>query len=443
MKQRRSSSMRLLSSSLLLSALLFAGCSPIGSGIGPVRLVVNGPTGAADASNARIFECIRSGLSATLFFSDGSAGDFTSRVRWTSSNPAVVRVSNGDEPAPAPSTGFFGFGIMTPVAPGTAIVTATYLGLSDSIEISVGTPTNITVHEISTQTALPFDPPNNAFRIGPGTNQGLTVTGMLDGVENTLDSAATWSFDAPDTTVATISATTGVVIGVAAGGPLVARASFSPCTLSASTSVSVAPIQSISIVPEFASANLFVGTSELFRVLADFGDGPEQDISLSSQLSSSNPTAAPFNTGVGITNLLNAIAAAGPIDIGASFNQGGTIISAPTVPLTTVSGTLDSIAVTPATASVVAGSNQVAQFTVTGTYAGGTTQDITRLAGWTSSDPTIGQIAAGAAQPAMAGQARSTGTTPGSTTLTATVAAATTTPTATATLTTTAPPTSP
>lgn len=417
--------------------LLQAACSPTGNGIGPVRLVVNGPTGLVDAPSARIFECIRNPITATLYFSDGSAGNFTNRVVWSSSNPAVVRVSNGDEPAPAPSTGFFANGILTPVAPGTATVTANYLGLSDSIQVSVGTPTNLKVHVVNPQNGQRIDPADNSVRIGVSTLQDLSVTAALDGVETNLDGAASWAFDAPNTAVATIDAGSGTVTGVAAGGPLVARASFSPCALTAAMNVSVAPVQALSIVPEFGNANLIVPNSELFSVYADFGNGPEQDVSLQATLTSGSTTAGQFSGAIGATNLLFALAAGGPFDITATLKQGDATITSPPVSVTTVTDTLQSIAVTPASASVVAGSNEVATFTVTGNYLSGATQPVTRLASWTTTDATIGQVLTGTQ---LAGQAVSTGTTPGTVTLTANVVSATVTPTATATLTTTAAP---
>ncbi|GAC1629020.1 MAG: hypothetical protein NVS9B10_19660 [Nevskia sp.] len=421
-----------------LIALAVSACNPVGNGIGPVRLIINGPTNIPNAATGRIFECVRGPVTATLQFSDGSAGDFTTRVKWTSSNPAVVRVSNGDEPAPPPSTGFFGYGILTPVTPGTATITANYQNLTASIQITVGTPTKITVHTVDPQSLRPVDPAGNSFRIGAGTVQDLTVTALFDNVLTTIDGAATWSFDAPNTAVATIDPGSGLITGVAAGGPLVARAKFSPCSLSASTSVSVVPVQSISITPEFGSDNLFLGNSERMSVFANFGNGPEQDLSLQSTLTSSNTTVGQFSFFSGI-NILQALAVGGPTNIGATFTAGTTTLTAPAVPVTVVAGTLQSFTVTPATGSVVAGSSEVVSFRATGTYAGGAKQDITRTVGWSSSNTAIGRIISGGSQ---AGQAFSSGSTPGSTTLTATVSTATPS-TATATLTTTAAPTTP
>src|ERR1700691_3387425 len=55
--------------------------------------------------------------------------------------------------------------------------------------------------------------------------------------------------------------------------------------------------------------------------------------------------------------------------------------------------TLTSIAVTPATMSVTAGQTQ--QYKAVGTYSNSTTQDITAMATWTSSNTAVATIIAG------------------------------------------------
>ncbi|MCQ8780416.1 hypothetical protein NQU49_27850, partial [Escherichia coli] len=78
----------------------------------------------------------------------------------------------------------------------------------------------------------------------------------------------------PNTAVATIDSASGVLVGVAAGGPLTARASFASCSATADTTVSVAQVSSISLVPPPAlvSDSLIVGNTQPFTVLAEFND---------------------------------------------------------------------------------------------------------------------------------------------------------------------------
>lgn len=418
-----------------------SACSPVGIGSGPTRIEINAPNGTLNAASARVFQCFRSALTANLFFTDGSAGDFTSRATWVSSNPAVARVSNGDEPVPELPGRFFTRGTLTPVADGTATITASFSGITDTIEVSVGTPQALTVRTVNSQNGLLSTPPAGGLRIGPGTFQLLAVTAVLDNVETNISTGANWDFVTPNTAVATIDPVNGLVVGVAAGGPLTARANF-PCPQTATVDINVLPIRAIAIQPEFGADPLVVGNTEHVNVLADFGNGPEQDISLSSTLTSSQTTVAQFSTGAGLTNLLGALAAGGPVNLTATFPIGPTpAFTAPAVALSTVAATLQSIAVTPASASVVAGSDQVQQFNAIGSYSGSITQDVTRLVAWSTPALAVGQprIAVVSNALATAGQARSASTTPGTVTITATVPGTTTPITATAQFTTTAP----
>jgi hypothetical protein len=427
---------------LLATALLLGACNPIGKGVGPVSLTLTSPALVPGTTAARAYRCLPTLLTATLTFSDGSAGNFSNRVRWTSSNPAVVAVSNGDLAVPGMVNTFYPIGtvVASNTNSGSVVITAEFSGLSASLNMDTGVPTAFTVNMVNAQTSLNEIPAGNSFRMGPGTVQDLTVTAVIDNVEQNVESAANWVIETPNTAVATITPGTGVITAVASGGPLVARANFAACDVSASTNFSVANIQSISIQPEFETngvpTNLFALNSERFNVLADFGDGPEQDISLFSTLTSSAVSTASFNTNVGSGNILTALAAGGPITIGATHAQSGATLTAPNVPLTVVDGTLQSIAITPATASVVTGSDQVQVFHATGTFVGGQVQDVSRRAVWTSSATATASVSTGLSAP---GQAVAVGRTPGTSTISAAISTTPAVTAATAQLTTTAP----
>lgn len=425
----RLSGLRVLSLLLIGASVLgLSGCNPIGHGAGPVRLVVNSPDGTLDANTGRVFECLRTGVTATLFFDDGGAADFTQRTRWTSSNPAVLRVSNGDEPLPAPAVGFYPPGVLTPVAPGTATVTASFSSFSDSIEITVGTPSGFFVQVKNPQTNIATDIPGGSTRIAPTSVIDLDVQAILDGATVNVDAAAAWSFVTPNTAVATIDPASGVLVGVAAGGPLTARASFASCSATADTTVSVAQVNSLSLVPPPAlvSDSLIVGNTQPFTVLAEFNDGgPPQDVSLQAVYTSSNTAVAAFNLVPGITNLLSGLTAGGPIDVSAKFTSGttatvaGTEFTTQTVSVSTVVDVLTGIAVTPTEVSFTAGSNLITPLVVTGTYASGRTQEVTRRTLFTSENTAIvavsnntqtaGQVVSGGP---TVGTAKITGTVP-------------------------------
>ncbi len=436
MTKFRLSAVRFLLPLLFGASLLgLSGCNPIGKGAGPVRLVVNSPDGTLDADTGRVFECLRTGVTATLFFDDGGAADFTQRsgpgggLVWTSSNPSVVRVSNfQDEPLPAPAVGFFPPGVLTPVAPGTSTITATFGGFSDSIVISVGTPSGFVVQAKNPQTNIAADIPGGATRIAPTSVIDLDVQAILDGAMVNVDAAAAWSFVTPNTAVATIEPTGGVVVGVAAGGPLTARASFASCPLTAETTISVVPITSISMVlpAALASDSLIVGNTQPFTVLADFGDGgPQQDVSIQAVFTSSNTAVAAFNLVPGITNLLSALTAGGPVSLSATFTSGttattaGTVFTTPAVAVSTVVDVLTGISMVPAAVTFPAGSNLITPLVVTGTYASGRTQEVTRRTLFTSDNTAIVNVSNNTQ---TAGQVVSGGPTVGTATITGAVA---------------------
>lgn len=424
----RLSGVRSLLSLLFCASLLgLSGCDPIGSGAGPVRLIVNSPDGTTDATAGRVFQCLRTGVSATLVFDDGGLADFTQRVRWTSSNPEVLRVSNGDEPLPSPAVGFYQPGVLTPVAPGTSTVTATFSGFSDSIVITVGTPSGFFVQAKNPQTNIATDIPGGAIRIGPNTAIDLDVQAILDGATVNVDAAAAWAFVTPNTAVATIDPASGVIVGVAAGDPLIARVSFASCASTVDTAITVAPITAITMVPPPALATdpLIVGNTQPFTVLADFGDGgPQQDISLQAVYTSTNTAVAAFNLVPGITNLLSSLTA-GSTDVSAAFTVGktdtapGTVFPTQVVSVSTAVDVLNGISMAPAEVTFPAGSNLITPLVVTGTYASGKTQDVTRRTLFTSENTAIVNVSNNTQ---TAGQVVSGGPTVGTAKITASVA---------------------
>ncbi len=429
---------------LSASLVLLAGCNPVGGGTGPTRLVINGPNGAADAATGDAFVCIRSGLTATLFFEDGSAADFTQRVTWASANPTNLRVSNfNTDPLPPPATaGFLPPGILTPGAATagneTVRITATFSGLTDTIDMRVGAAPNFQLMQRNIGTglnqALPVAPPSadptitHAFRMGPSTTTDLTVLATLGGIPTRVDAAVIWSFDAaPAGASPTNDATAainsdGVITTLAANTrPLIARATFTPCNQSVAAQVTVAPFVGLSLVPEYGGQRLIAPNTERYFVLADFGSGPEQDISPTTALASSNGAVGTFISAlIGIPNLLSSVAAGGPFTVTVTLPTvtGQAEADRASIQQTVVADTLLSIALEPATISAVAGSGTVCPMRLVGTFASGARQDITRRATYASDNITVAVVSS---QPQTAGLIGTGGIIPGTATITATV----------------------
>lgn len=400
-------------------------------------------TGTATVASTRIFRCVRDQLRAFGTFSDGEVGDYTSRVRWSSSDESIVHVSNADpavDAVPGTTTGLvFSAGTLTPIAAGTATVSLEYVGLRQQIAVTVA---GLADDQITISPANPS--------IAPGSLAGLRINAILDGRTSDITATAAWAFTNPDDTVATIDAATGVVSGVSTtgGGPLTARASFTACDAAPTTDVTVKPVQNLLLQKELAVDSLIVNTSQKLTVLADFGDGTQQDLSTQATycIAPDTQTFIAFYATPSIRNYVLATNAGGPVGIQAIFPplssftvpEGAAAYSCSNSPpadqlklsnplaLTAAAARLCSIAVTaappaadPKNASIAF--NQTQQFTALGTFTTATiddahpaadacadaasrvTQDITRHVTWTSSDATIAVIATPAANFAGSG----------------------------------------
>lgn len=400
----------------MLVATALAGCgSPVGNGVGPVSLALSASTGTEVTVQGvtRVYQCFAGGVTALLYFSDGTSGNFTNRVKWVSSNPGVVRVSNGDIPAPDGS-GVYAAGTLVPIAPGNAQISASYSTLTQTMPVSVGVASNFTIKRVdqSVPTAV------TDVSLGAGTAEQFRVSAITDDVEKDVTQFARWTIGGSSASVSTA----GVVSALGAGGPNPLTASFLNCDNTASANITVANITGIEIAPEFGTDPLLLGNYEKINVLADLDNGEKQDVSLQSVLTSTDGTIANF-----LNNILVPVAT-GTVTVQAALNN---TYSAVDQTVTVTSATLTGVSVTPPNAVLRAGSDQIGHFRAVGTFQNGQTQDITRAVTWAVLDTTLASISndkatAGFATPnaSLVGQTTVTAT-PLLTDSTATVASAT------------------
>ena len=157
-----------------------------------------------------------------------------------------------------------------------------------------------------------------------------------------------------------------------------------------------------SITASPTSATLPSGDTQQIAVTAYYSDGTSHTVS-NSTFSSDTPSVATVSD----TGLVTAVASSGTATITAS--EGG---QTATVVITVAAPTLESLAVTPSTASVVA--SQTQQFMATATYSDGSTPDETNSATWTSSDNTVATVdSTGLVTTLAAGTVTITATIPG------------------------------
>jgi hypothetical protein len=164
---------------------------------------------------------------------------------------------------------------------------------------------------------------------------------------------------------------------------------------------------SISLTP--ANSSKALGLTQQFTATGTYTDATTQDISSSVTWSSSSTATATISNAAGTKGLATTVAT-GSTTITATHAGSG--VSASTS-FTVSAAELVSLAITPANSSKALGLTQ--QFTATGTYTNGTTQDLTTTVTWSSSSIATATISNAAGTKGLA-----TTVATGSTTITAT-----------------------
>jgi uncharacterized protein YjdB len=318
-------------------------------------------------------------FTATGTYADGSTHNLNNYSTWSSTTPSVGTISAS--------------GVATGVAPGSTTVTA---NASSSIS---GTATlTVTPAALVSIAVTPANP-----LVVAGNTQQFTAMGTYsDGSTQNLTSTAVWT--SSNTTVATINA--GLATTLTTGSTTITATSGS---ITGSTNLTVTPtLVSIAVAP--ASPSIAKGATQQFTATGTYSDGSTQNLTSSASWTSTNTAVVTVSAG-----LATAIAT-GSTTINATS---GSISGSAS--LTVTPATLVSLAVTPASVSIVLGAIQ--QFTATGTYSDGSTQNLTSTAVWTSSNTTVATTNAGLATAVAVGSTNiqaTSGSINGSTSLTVT-----------------------
>ncbi len=165
--------------------------------------------------------------------------------------------------------------------------------------------------------------------------------------------------------------------------------------------VSSATLNSIAVTP--GTISLGAKGTQQFTATGTFTDGSTQDISADVTWASSSSSVASIGAQTGLA----VGQGSGTTEITATL---GSVVS-PAVTLTGTTATLQSIAITPATASIARSGTQ--QFLATGTFTDGSTQNVTSSTTWNSSSNNVATIGVGSGL--------SRGLSAGSTTITGTI----------------------
>jgi trimeric autotransporter adhesin len=301
-------------------------------------------------------------FTATGTYTDNSTQNLTAAVAWSSSNAGVAAVSNA-----AGSNGF-----ATGLGQGSATIAAALGSVSGSTQL------NVTPATLVSLTVIPANP-----SIAAGTMQQFTVSGTYTD-HSTQDLTGSVSWSSSDTALASVSNAAGTngLAATLAMGSVTITASSGNIVGSTGLTVTAATLVSIAVIP--ATPSIAAGTSQQFAATGTYTDGSIQPLTPAAAWSSSDTSVATISNAPG-TNGLASSASQGSATITATVGSvaGSTL-------LTVTPATLVSIAVTPAIPSITNRSSL--EFTATGSYTDGSTQNLTAAVTWSSSAPSIATI---------------------------------------------------
>jgi hypothetical protein len=292
---------------------------------------------------------------ATATYSDGTSIDVSTTCTWASDATATATVSNG-----AGSQGQ-----VTAVAVGSTTIRCTQGGITGRARVEV---TGAVLEQVT------VSPVNPTCRIGDVIQLQATAIGS-NGTTQNVTQQATWS-----------ASPAGILQPLvlrgryrcAAAGSATVSASFGGRVGTTTVRVSGAAVTSIQVEP--ASARLAVGTVQQYQATAFFSDGTSQNVTAQATWSSTAPGIAQVTT-TGVRGRVTALAA-GSTTIRAVFDgvTGST-------PLTVVDASPVSITITPQVNAVPVGVRIT--YVATANYSDGSTRDVTTLATWSSTDPSV------------------------------------------------------
>ena len=198
-------------------------------------------------------------------YSDGSTQDLTATATWSSSNGTVATISGG---------------LATGLLQGTVSIQVSYGSLSATTNLSVGTPTLVSITINPTTATIPA-----------GTTQQYQVLGTYsNGSVQDVTTLMGWS--SSTTSVANVGIT-GLATTVAQGSSTI-TASFESLTASGSLVVNPPSLAAIVISPDAASIS--TGGSQQLTATGTYTDRSTQDLTATSTWASSNTAAVTVNS---------------------------------------------------------------------------------------------------------------------------------------------------
>ena len=211
-----------------------------------------------------------------------------------------------------------------------------------------------------------------AASVPSGETDQFAATGNLtDNTTLDLTGLVSWASSSPS--VATISSS-GLATGVGTG-PATISATFNGVTGSAALAVSPAVLKSIAVTG--GSSEVEIGNTDQFSATGTYSDNTTQNLTTDVNWTSGASSIASVSDASGSQGLATGLAK-GSATISAAL---GGITGSSTL---SVTPTLESIAISPASSSLPKGETE--QFVATGTFADNSTQNLTQDVTWASAN---------------------------------------------------------
>ena len=301
-------------------------------------------------------------LTVLANMSDGTQVDVTDQVTYSTSNANLATVNaNGLIVIPENATG------------GTVYIRGTYEGK--------GSYSTVTVPQPPTVTSLTFEPGSVTLNRGE-TQQLRVIANMSDGTQQDVTDQV--SYSTSNENLATVSVDGLISIPESTtGGTVYIRGSYGG--KGAYTTVTVTPPPSVvrlTFVP--ATVTLQSGQTQQLRVLAEFSDGTQQDVTSSVSYSSSNSNLVTVDEN-GLITIQNTTSY-GTVYIRGTYEGKGSY-STVTVPRPP---SVVSLTFEPATAII--GRNQTLQLRVVANMSDGTQQDVTSSVSYSTSNANLATV---------------------------------------------------
>jgi hypothetical protein len=257
--------------------------------------------------------------------------------------------------------------VATGLSAGATTITATSGSVSGNATLTVTTATLVS---ISITPSNPIAPPRSKIQ--------LTAIGYFSDGSQLVLSGVSWHTSSAK--YAMVNGSGVLRTKKATSQPVPVYAELNGITGQTLLTITSKTIQSLAITP--ATPTIAAGTTQAFSLIATLSDGVTQvDLTPSARWQTSNYQDAFINRQGVATGV-----AAGTVTISGSINGQ----TPATVTLTISNATIQSITVTPATPTIPLGGLQ--QFAASGLFSDGSTEDITSVATWSSSTPTVAVV---------------------------------------------------